>query len=402
MMDNPPVSPSVRPDWSERAAAERRDHDARFAPLDFALAPFTVVWETTRACALKCLHCRAEAQPRRDPRELTTDEGKALLRQIKEFGDPIFVVTGGDPLMRRDLFELLEYAIEIGLRTSLAPSATKLVTRARLERLLATGVKRVAISLDGPDAASHDAFRATRGIYQRTVEVLNDMNDVGLSLQINSTVSRHNLDRLDELADVVASFRPTQWSVFFLVPTGRGLAADMITPDEHERVMNWLYDVSKRVPFDVRTTAAQHYRRVVIQRERAAKAADGESAARPAERPVTVAGAGYRFQDGLQRPAKGVNDGNGFCFISHIGEVCPSGFLPLVAGNVREQSVVDIYRHAPLFRNLRDTSLIKGKCGACEYREICGGNRGRAYALTGDELASDPACAYVPRGWAAP
>lgn len=395
------VPPPARLGWSERAATERQDHDARLAPLDFALAPFTVVWETTRACALKCLHCRAEAQPRRHPDELTTSEGMALLQQIKEFGDPIFVVTGGDPLMRRDLFALLEYAISIGLRTSLAPSATKLVTPQRLRQLKDTGVKRIAISLDGPDAPSHDAFRATPGIFQRTVEVLNDINDAGLSLQINSTVSRHNLDRLDELAEVVARFQPVQWSVFLLVPTGRALADDMITADDHERVLNWLYDVSKRVPFDVRTTAAQHYRRVVIQRERAARAGSGtgDATGEASGRPLTVAGAGYRFQDGLQRPAKGVNDGNGFCFISHRGEVCPSGFLPLVAGNVRTGHLVDIYRNAQLFRNLRNSSLIKGKCGVCEFREICGGNRGRAFALTGDYLAPDPACAYVPQAW---
>ena len=385
-----------RPGWSERAVAEREAHDARLAPLDFNLAPFTVVWEVTRACALKCLHCRAEAQPRRHPLELTTEEGYALLRQIKEFGDPIFVVTGGDPMMRRDLFDLLEYAVRIGLRTSLAPSATKLVTRARLERVKATGVKRIAISLDGPNAVVHDAFRATKGSFQRTVEVLNDINEVGLSLQINSTVSRYNRDCLDELAEVVASFRPVQWSVFFLVPTGRGQASDLLSAEEHEQVLNWLYDCSQRAPFDIKSTAAQHYRRVVIQRERVARAAEGGITA-PAVAPLTLAGAGYQYQDGLQRPTKGVNDGNGFCFISHRGEVCPSGFLPAVAGNVRQSTVAEIYRNAPLFCALRDTSKLQGKCGWCEFREVCGGNRSRAYALTGDYLASDPACAYVPQ-----
>ncbi|MCX6021684.1 MAG: TIGR04053 family radical SAM/SPASM domain-containing protein, partial [Chloroflexi bacterium] len=357
----------AQPGWFPRAAAERQEHNARLAPLDFAQAPFSVVWETTRACALKCLHCRAEAQPRRHPDELTTEESFDLLRQIKEFGDPVFVVTGGDLLMRRDLFTLLEYAISIGLRTSLAPSATKLVTPERLRRIRDLGVKRIAISLDGPNAATHDAFRATPGIFQRTIEVLNDINDLGMSLQINSTVSRYNRDCLEELAELAASFRPTQWSVFFLVPTGRGQVADMLTADEHEQALHWLYDHSKRVPFDVRTTAAQHYRRIVIQRERAARPTPPETSAAGEPSPLTVAGAGYRFQDGLQRPAKGVNDGNGFCFISHTGDVCPSGFLPLAAGNIRQQGLVDLYRNSPLFRNLRDTGELKGKCGRCEF-----------------------------------
>ncbi|MBI4496670.1 MAG: TIGR04053 family radical SAM/SPASM domain-containing protein [Chloroflexi bacterium] len=367
------------------------------APLDFDQAPFTVIWEVTRACALKCLHCRAEAQPRRHPLELTTEEGYALLRQIKEFGDPIFVVTGGDPMMRKDLFDLLEHAVTIGLRTSLAPSATKLVTRARLARVKQAGVKRIAISLDGPTAMVHDAFRATKGSFQRTLEVLHDINDVGLSLQINSTVSRYNRDCLDELAQVVASFQPVQWSVFFLVPTGRGQAGDMLSAEQHEQVLHWLYDLSQRAAFDIKATAAQHYRRVVIQQERAARAAPGAGLDAPAVAPLTLAGAGYQYADALQRPTKGVNDGNGFCFISHIGEVCPSGFLPLAAGNVRQTSVAEIYRTAPLFRELRDTSKLKGKCGWCEFREVCGGNRSRAYALTGDYLAPDPACSYLPQ-----
>jgi len=190
---------------------------------------------------------------------------------------------------------------------------------------------------------------------------------------------------------VVASLGVVQWSLFFLVPTGRALAADMISPDEHEETFHWLYDLSRRAPFDIKGTAAPAYRRVVIQRER-----EKTLAAAGAAQPAPLAGAGYRYRDGLDRPAKGVNDGRGFCFISHVGDVCPSGFLPLPAGNVREQSVAEIYRHSTLFRDLRDPTALKGRCGRCEFREVCGGSRARAYALTGDYLADDPSCAYRP------
>jgi radical SAM protein with 4Fe4S-binding SPASM domain len=193
------------------------------------------------------------------------------------------------------------------------------------------------------------------------------------------------------MVELVARSGAVQWSLFFLVPTGRARAADMISSEEHERVFHWLYDLSRRAPFDIKSTAAPAYRRVVIQRER-----DGASApAARAPKPV-LAGAGYQYRDGLDRPAKGVNDGKGFCFISHLGDVCPSGFLPLAAGNVRQQPVVDIYRHSPLFRNLRNPDALKGKCGRCEFREVCGGSRARAYALGGDYLAEDPSCVYAP------
>lgn len=378
-----------------RAQQERAEHDAHLRQVDFNVAPFTVVWEVTRACALNCVHCRAVAQPKRHPDELTTEEGYRLLDQVKEFGDPIFIFTGGDPMMRRDLFDLIRYAAhEKGLRTSLTPSATALVTRERLARAQEAGILRVALSLDGPNAEVHDAFRGFSGSFQRTIEILEDVNAIDLSLQINTTVCRYNLPLLEQMPDLVSRFKAVQWSVFFLVPTGRGKAEDMISPQEHERVLNWLYDLSQRAPFDIKSTAAPHYRRVVIQRERARR-----RIAKDSDRPVThiaLAGAGFNYEDGLNRPVQGVNDGKGFVFISHVGEVCPSGFLPLVAGNVREQPLPDIYRHAPLFRELRDPKLLRGKCGECEFREVCGGSRARAYAVTGDYLASEPYCVYQP------
>jgi len=387
---------------SEQAQAERARHDAHLRRIDFNQSPFTVVWEVTRACALNCVHCRAEAQPRRHPEELTTEEGYRLLDQIKSFGDPIFVITGGDPMMRRDLYDLMAYAAqEKGLRTSLTPSATALVTRERLARAQAAGVRRVALSLDGPNAEVHDAFRGFPGSFQRTMEILADVNALDLPLQINTTVCRYNLPVLEAMPALVARFQAVQWSVFFLVPTGRGKLEDMISPEEHERVLHWLYDLSKQASFDIKSTAAPHYRRVVIERERAQRrAAAGEAEAQSALSPspvqMALAGAGFRYEDGLHRPVQGVNDGKGFVFISHLGEVCPSGFLPLVAGNVREQPLPDLYRHAPLFRDLRDPSKLKGKCGRCEYREVCGGSRARAYAVTGDYLAEEKYCVYQP------
>ncbi|MEE8346220.1 MAG: TIGR04053 family radical SAM/SPASM domain-containing protein [Dehalococcoidia bacterium] len=379
-------------DGVSRAVLERRAHDARLAEANFDLAPFTVAWEVTRACAFACRHCRAEAQPQRDPRELTTSEAFHLLDQIKRFGDPILVITGGDPMMRRDLYEIIRYAVQKGLRAALSPTTTRLVTPKTLARVKEAGVRRVAISIDGPSAEAHDAFRAFRGSFRLARGIAQHIVAAGLSLQINTTVSRYNLHLLEEMMKLVADLGAVQWSLFFLVPTGRATAADMISPKEHEQVFHWLYGLSREAPFDIKSTAAPAYRRVIIQRERE----KGRPADVSGKTPRTLAGAGYRYEDGLDRPARGVNDGRGFCFVSHTGDVCPSGFLPLAAGNVRQQSVVNIYRYAPLFRNLRDPERLKGRCGRCEFRHVCGGSRARAYAVTGDYLAPDPSCVHEP------
>jgi radical SAM protein with 4Fe4S-binding SPASM domain len=294
--------------------------------------------------------------------------------------------------MRRDLYDILGYAVQKGVRTALTPTTTRLVTAKALARVKEAGVRRLALSIDGPSAEAHDAFRGFRGSFQIAEGIARDVVATGLSLQINTTISRYNLHLLEEMTQMVADMGAVQWSLFFLVPTGRGKATDMISPEEHERVFHWLYDLSHESPFDIKSTAAPAYRRVVIQREREKGRLAGVAGK---ERP-TLAGAGYRYEDGLDRPAQGVNDGRGFCFISHIGDVCPSGFLPLAGGNVREQPVVDIYRGSPLFRELRDPELLKGRCGRCEFRQVCGGSRARAHAVTGDYLAADPSCAYDP------
>ena len=370
-----------------QAAAERRLHDQHMIEADFDRAPFTIAWEITRACAFACVHCRADAQHRRDPNELTTEEGYRLIDRFKAFSNPILVFTGGDPMMRPDLFNLIRYASEKGLRCSLTPTATALPTVERLHKAKEAGIRRIALSLDAPSPEAHDAFRQVPGSWDRTMKILRNAQSIGLSAQINTTVTRHNVDLLSEMVRFVQEVGAVQWSVFFLVPTGRGQIADMISAQEHERVFHWLYDLSQRGAFDIKATAAPMYRRVAIQRKRQETGKSG----------VTFQGAGFQYADGLDRPVKGVNDGRGFLFISHLGEIMPSGFLPISAGNVRKDDVVDTYRSHPLFRDLRDAAKLKGRCGYCEYKVVCGGQRGRAYALTGDYLESDPACLYQPR-----
>ena len=375
---------------TQRAAAERRFHDGRMVEANFDMAPFTIAWEVTRACAYACVHCRADAQHKRDPNELSTEDSLRLIDRLAEFGRPILVFTGGDPMMRRDLVELITYATQKGLRCSLTPTATALPTRERLEQVKEAGIRRIALSLDAPRPDIHDAFRQVKGSWERTMRILHNAQSVGLSAQVNTTVSKHNLDLLPEMVPFIEEVGAVQWSVFFLVPIGRAQIPWMISPEEHERVFNWLYDLSTTAPFDIKATAAPMYRRVAIERKRAEQG-NGSQA-----KPVTFQGAGFQYSDGLNRPSKGVNDGNGFLFISHLGEIMPSGFLPVSAGNVRENDIVQVYREHRLFKDLRNVEALKGKCGVCEYRDVCGGQRGRAYGVTGDYLASDPGCAYTP------
>lgn len=360
----------------------------------FDQSPFIVIWEVTRACELACLHCRAEAHPHTDPRQLSMEEGFRLLDQIKEFGDPVVVFTGGDPLMRTDLFDLISYGVKKGLRISMTPSATPHVTKESMRAAKEAGLSRWAFSIDGSNAEIHDAFRGVSGSFDLTMRSVEYLHELGLPIQINTTVSRYNLHDLDNLAQLMTSLKVVLWSVFFLVPTGRGKMDDMITPEQHEQVFQWLYELSKTAPFDIKTTAAQHYRRVVMQQRKA----EGQSAS--SMNLLGVQRNGGQSEDGIGRPMFGVNDGNGFVFISHIGDVQPSGFLPVVAGNVRERSLPDIYRNSPIFQSLRNPDLYKGKCGVCPFRNVCGGSRARAFAVTGDYLASEPYCTYIPPTYA--
>jgi AdoMet-dependent heme synthase len=377
---------TVQPNLTGRAAAERRQHNQRMVHADFDQAPFTIAWEVTRACAYACVHCRADAQHRRDPGELSTAEARMLIEQLAGFGNnPILIFTGGDPLMRPDVFELIEFASQNGLRCSLTPTATALPTHERLELARRAGIRRLALSLDAPRPEIHDDFRQVKGSWQRTMDILHRAHAVGLSVQVNTTVAKHNSDILPEMVPFIRQVEAVQWSLFFLVPTGRAMVEQMVSAERHEQLFNWLYDLAQVAPFDIKATAAPMYRRVAIERKRAQ---DGG-------KPVTFQSAGFQYGDGLNRPTKGVNDGNGFMFISHIGQIQPSGFLPITAGDVRRDDVVQVYRQAQLFKDLRNPDRYKGVCGTCEFRQVCGGQRGRAYALTGDYLESDPACIRV-------
>ncbi|GAB4581529.1 MAG: TIGR04053 family radical SAM/SPASM domain-containing protein [Anaerolineales bacterium] len=382
------MTQSPHPSLTPTAATERAYHDRRMLHADFDQAPFTIAWEVTRACAFACKHCRADAQHARDPRELNTQEALGLIDRLASFGNPILIFTGGDPMMRRDLFELIGYAAQKGLRCSLTPTATALPTIERLQKAQEAGIRRIALSLDAPTPEVHDEFRQVKGSWERTMQILQNAKEVGLSVQVNTTVSSFNVDTLPNMVPFIQKVEAVQWSVFFLVPTGRAQAGWMISPEKHEAVFHWLYDLSQNAPFDIKATAAPMYRRVAIERKRA-EAQNGDT-------PITFQGAGFQYADGLHRPTKGVNDGNGFLFISHLGQIMPSGFLPVDCGNVREQDVVDVYRHHPVFKDLRNYEKLKGKCQICEYRDVCGGQRGRAFGLTGDYMESDPACFYEP------
>jgi radical SAM protein len=352
-----------------------------FAALDFNRAPFLVIWEVTRACALACVHCRADALPRRDPCELTTEEGFRLIDQIRAFAPvPLFVLTGGDPMRRPDLADLVGYAKQAGLTVALTPSGTAAATPARLRQLKEAGLSRIAVSLDGPDPGSHDAFRRVRGSYAWTMRIIETAIELDLPLQINTTVSRTTLPNLEAMAKYMATLPLTLWAVFFLIQTGRGATLEQITAEECERVLNYLYDLSVVSPFGVKTTEAPHYHRVVWQREH--------------ERTATAVSGVIRRKQ-LRAP-RSVNDGNGFVFVDHLGNICPSGFLPALRGNVRSMSLADVYRTDEMFVRLRDADALSGKCGRCRFRSICGGSRSRAFATTGAVMASDPLCMYEP------
>lgn len=347
---------------------------------DFSQAPFLVIWEVTRACDLACVHCRASADPNRHPLELTTEEGFRLLDTIREFGDPIMIFTGGDPLKRPDLFELIEHSVAAGLRTTVSPSPTPLLTPEAIARFKQSGVARISVSVDGWDAASHDDFRQVQGSFDRAMLALEEAQRIGLSTQINTTVSRHNWEHLDEIADIVDRVGSDMWDVFFLVPTGRGASQVELNAAEFEQVFGFMYERSKRTRAVIKTTEAMHYRRYLAQRRKAEGGGNGK---------------GHPGGDPLNRSV-GINSGRGFVFISRTGEIYPSGFLPISSGNVRRHSLIDVYRRGPLFQVLRDSSTIKGKCGWCQYRNLCGGSRSRAYALTGDYLAEEPRCTHQP------
>ena len=364
----------------------------RIADYDFARSPFVVIWETTRACDLACKHCRAEAVPYRRPDELSTAEAKAMMDRVAdEFGRVVFVLSGGDCLKRPDVFELIQHGFNRGLRMGVTPATTPLATRENIVKLRDAGISRLAISLDGSCPEIHDAFRRVEGSFDWGMRILETCRELGISTQVNTVFASHNVDDFDNLAALMERMGIVFWEVFFLVPMGRAKPGDVASAASFERLFQKMYDLSKRAPFDVKATAAPQYSRVILERQVAERRA-GERAEAP---DVLTGGVMFSLSDGIGR-ARSVNDGDGFMFVSHIGEIMPSGFLPIPAGNVRTDDIADVYRNAPLFKSLRDRTQLKGKCGVCEYVKVCGGSRARSYAMTGDYLEAEPFCVHVP------
>ncbi|HKF23378.1 MAG TPA: TIGR04053 family radical SAM/SPASM domain-containing protein [Candidatus Angelobacter sp.] len=370
------------------------------ASIDLSQKPLVVLWEATEACDLACVHCRACAQPRRSPQELTTEQARKFIDDVAALRPPIFILTGGDPLKRHDIYHLVEHAASLGLRPAMAPSVTPLLTRTAVGELKNVGLARLALSLDGSAPHPHDSFRGVPGSYFRTLEVMRWANEARLPLQVNTCITRRNLRDLDHLVAVLQQFKVVLWSVFLLVPVAHRSLADLPTAEECEQVFAHLYRLSRQVPFKIKTTEAQHYRRFIMQNrpQRAERSPVQTRGWREGEENDAVH-AGRWMTEGAEHGVPGllpINDGKGFIFVSHSGEVFPSGFLPISAGNVKAQSLTQIYRESPLLLSLRDTANLKGKCRECEFKEVCGGSRARAYAVTGDLFAEDPCCAYQP------
>ncbi|HXZ43701.1 MAG TPA: TIGR04053 family radical SAM/SPASM domain-containing protein [archaeon] len=352
----------------------------RFDP---AQAPRLVAWETTRACDLACVHCRAVAQPRPDPRQLSTEEAFRLVDDIAAFQEPvILILTGGDPLKREDIFDVAARASRAGLRVVMSPSGTQ-VTPGTVRRLKEVGVQRISVSLDGSSAALHDSFRQVPGAFAEAIQSLAYAREGGLPFQINTTVTRHNRDDLANMLRLAVGLGAVTWDVFMLVPTGRGKIQMEVTPEEYEETLHFVYEVSRTASIQIKMTCAPHYKRVQVQERRRARMEGGGTDAAPSTHPA------HGF-------SRGCMAGFGFCFVSHIGEVGGCGYLPLLAGSVRQASLVEVYRESPLFKSIRDPNLLQGRCGICEYRVLCGGCRARALGATGNYLEEEPFCTYQP------
>ncbi|MEK6232365.1 MAG: TIGR04053 family radical SAM/SPASM domain-containing protein [Luteolibacter sp.] len=339
----------------------------------FSERPFLVFWEVTRACALACQHCRAEAQPQRDPNELDQAEAFALVDQLAELKPPMLILTGGDPLMRRDVLKIARRATDAGMRVGLSPSGTARLINFDFHSIRESGIERISLSLDGACEETHDRFRGVKGTFARTVQAVEMAREAGLSVQINTTLTRSNVAEFPAFRDLMFKLKPAMWSVFVLVPTGRAQADEVPHPEDLEEIFEQMADLVGKAPFAIKTTEGHHFRRVLAQRGKG----------------------GNKGRQGMRSPL-GIRDGRGVMFISHTGVVSPSGFLPFACGNVRDRHPADIYRYQPLFVSLRDSDALGGKCGRCEFREICGGSRARAYGVSGDAFAEDPSCSYQP------
>jgi len=385
--------------------------------------PRLIFWEVTKGCNLRCIHCRATATELSSPLDLPTTKALNLVEQVSQYALPILVLSGGEPLFRADIFDLASFATERGLRVALATNGT-LVTKEVARKIVDAGVRRVSISLDGANAATHDAFRGIPGAFDGALKGFRNLQELGMSLQINMTIARHNAHQLPEVLDLAKSMGADALHTFLLVPVGCGVdiaTEQMVPADEYERILNWFYDRSQEGGIELKATCAPHYFRVMRQRRAAERRAASSSAtAIPPSVPKTdsgaigptditmpgstgivlhphAAGGGKGHPEGMHAVTKGCLAGTGVCFISHQGEVYPCGYLPVLAGDLRRQSFADIWENSAVFQQLRDTENLKGKCGRCEFRNICMGCRARAYAATGDYLDEEPFCIYEPR-----
>ncbi|MGD0436682.1 MAG: TIGR04053 family radical SAM/SPASM domain-containing protein [Bryobacteraceae bacterium] len=364
-----------------QATTPRHIGSSHHKPRDYTQTPLNIYWEMTQACALACRHCRAEASPNPLPNELSFEEGVAFLHQIPGFGEPLpqLILTGGDPLRRPDLYLLIDEARQLGIGVSITPAATAELTRGVLLRLKEHGVEGLGLSLDGSTAEKHDSIRGVPGTFDRTMQAIRWAQELQMPLQVNTLAAAETADDVPAIYELLKPFDVSRWSLFFLISVGRGKVLQPLSPEAGEALMGWVYETSLVSPFTVATTEAPSYRRVALERMRAA-GMSGDQIKRSSA---------YR--------GFGIRDGHGIMFVSNTGDICPAGFLPLVVGNVRTDRVAEIYRNAPTFKSLHDPTQFEGRCGFCEYHALCGGSRARAYGATGNPLASDPFCAYEPR-----
>jgi AdoMet-dependent heme synthase len=391
--------------------------------------PRLIFWELTKGCNLRCIHCRASATELSSPDDLSTQAARHIIDQIAEVSHPILVLSGGEPLFRSDIFQLARYGTDKGLRVALATNGT-LVTKQVARKIADSGVRRVAISLDGADALTHDAFRGIPGAFDAAITGFRNLKELGMSVQINTTVARHNAHQLPQVLELARSLEADALHTFLLVPVGCGVdiaAEQMVPPAEYEKILNWFYDQSLEGGIELKATCAPHYFRVVRQRRaaerRAAEALQRAAAVAPEEaanapKPsigpteMTMPGStGIELKPhGVGQPighpgahpsdmnamTKGCLAGTAVCFISHQGEVYPCGYLPALAGDLKRQSFADIWNNSLVFHELRDVNNLTGKCGCCEFRNVCMGCRARAFAATGNYLDEEPFCVYQP------